>query len=270
MGGILGATIYPMLVMCGLAVVFALMLGIASRIFYVEVDPKIKAVEELLPGANCGGCGYAGCADCAAAIVAGQAPVNACVAAGAEVHAKIAEILGRAVEEKEPEVAYIMCKGTKDKAKKRFQYMGIEDCRAAILVAGGDKECQYGCLGLGTCVKSCPFGALSMGEDGIPVVDRNKCTGCGTCVRVCPRGIPKLLPVSQKIATVCNNHDAPPVVKKLCEVGCLGCGICKKVCPEKAIEIKNFLSVVDPSKCTLCGKCIEKCPTGAIQQILPG
>jgi Na+-translocating ferredoxin:NAD+ oxidoreductase RNF subunit RnfB len=269
MGEVLRATVYPIMVMGGLAIVFAIGLGIASRVFYVYVDPKVKAVEELLPGANCGGCGYAGCADCAAAIVVGDAPCTACVASSEETYTAIAKVLGKTVEVKEKEVAWIMCRGTKDKAKRRFQYMGIEDCRAAIVVAGGDKVCSYGCLGLGTCVRNCPFGALSMGEDGIPIVNKDKCTGCGTCTRVCPRGIPKLMPVSLKIAVFCSSHDPPPVVKKICEVGCQGCGLCKKACPEKAITIEGFLSVVDVDKCTLCGKCFEKCPTGAIQQILP-
>ena len=266
---VLRATIYPMLVMGGLAIFFAIGLGIAAKVFYVYVDPKVKEVEGLLPGANCGGCGYAGCADCAAAIVAGEAPVTACVASSEDVFVAIGEVLGKTVEVKEKEIAMIMCRGTANKAKRKFQYMGIEDCRAALLAGGGDKECQYGCLGLGTCVKNCPFDALSMGEDGLPKVDKDKCTGCGTCTRVCPRGIPKLVPVSLKIAVICSSHDTPPVVKKICEVGCQGCGLCKKACPEKAITIVDSLSVVDPSKCTLCGKCFEKCPTGAIQQLLP-
>ncbi len=266
---VLKATIYPVLVMGGLAAIYALGLGIAARIFYVYVDPRIAEVEEFLGGANCGGCGYAGCSDCAAAIVEGKAPVNACVAVGPDKWEAVAKILGVSVEAGERQVAMIMCRGSKDKAKRKFQYMGIEDCRAAMLAGGGDKECQYGCLGLGTCVKNCPFGALSMGEDGLPKVDKDKCTGCGTCTRVCPRGIPKLVPVSLKIAVICSSHDTPPVVKKICEVGCQGCGLCKKACPEKAITIVDSLSVVDPSKCTLCGKCFEKCPTGAIQQLLP-
>lgn len=266
---VLSATIYPVMVMGGMAVVFAAGLAVASKVFYVYVDPRIKDIEALLPGANCGGCGYAGCSDCAAGIVEGKAPVTACVACGEDVFAEIAKVLGKTVEAKEKEIAWIMCKGIRGKAKRRFEYVGVEDCRAAMVVANGDKECVYGCLGLGTCVKACPFGALSMGEDGIPKVDMDKCTGCGTCIRVCPREIPKLLPQSQKVAALCNSHDGPAIVKKLCEVGCMGCGACRKACPEKAITIESFLAVVDPTKCNLCGQCFEKCPSGAIQQILP-
>jgi electron transport complex protein RnfB len=264
---ILQQTIYPMLVMGSLAVVFAIGLGIAGKVFYVYVDPKIKEVESALVGANCGGCGFAGCSDCAQAIVEGRAPVSACVVGGAVVCETVAKIMGVAFEEKEKEVAVIRCRGTLDKAKRRFEYMGIEDCRAAELVAGGNKGCSYGCLGLGTCVKNCPFGALSMGEDGLPKVDEEKCTACGTCARVCPRGIPKVVPISQRVYTICNSHDMGKVVKSICKVGCIACGICKKVCPEDAITIENFLSVVDKEKCTLCGKCIEKCPTGVMQRI---
>ena len=257
---VLIATLYPMLVMGGLAIVFAMGLGMASRAFYVYVDPRSKQVEELLPGVNCGGCGYAGCADCAVAIVEGGAPVTVCVACPEEVQQEIAKITGKTLEEQEKLVAWIMCVGTKDKAARRFQYEGIEDCWAASVVAMGNKGCLYGCLGLGTCVKSCPFDAMSMGEDGLPKVDIDKCTGCGTCVRVCPRGIPKLLPISQKSAVLCCSHDGPLVAKKLCEAGCLGCGVCKKFCPEEAIVIEGSLAIVDLNKCRVCGKCMEKCP----------
>ena len=271
---VLKATIYPVIVMGGLAALFALGLGIAARVFYVYIDPRIGQIEELLGGANCGGCGYAGCSDCAEAIVAGKAPVNACILAPMENIKQIAEIMGVTVEEEEEKkVARIMCRGTPEKAKRRFQYMGIDDCRAAILVAGGDKDCEYGCLGYGTCVKSCPFGAMSMGRDGLPKVDEEKCVGCGTCVRVCPRGVPHLLPVSQKVYVPCNSHDAGKIVKAICEVGCQGCGICRKNCPEKAIIIDKFLSIVDPKKCigpdaSCGGKCMDKCPTGAIQRVV--
>ncbi|HIC91250.1 MAG TPA: RnfABCDGE type electron transport complex subunit B [Syntrophaceae bacterium] len=261
-------TVSPMMLMGGMAIVFAIGLGIAARVFYVYVDPKITEVEEVLAGANCGGCGFAGCSDCATAIVEGRAPVDACKPGGIACATAVAQIMGVAVEEKEREVARIMCKGAIGKAVRRFKYMGISDCRAAELALGGDKACSYGCLGLGTCVKNCPFGALSMGEDGLPVVDDKLCTACGTCVRVCPRHIPKLMPISQKVATPCSSHDMPKAMKAVCEVGCTGCGLCKKACPENAVTIDKFLSVVDPVKCNGCGACFEKCPTGIIQHMV--
>lgn len=265
MSGLLDAIIPPVMVIGGMAVVFALGLGIAARVFYVYIDPKIKEVEGELAGANCGGCGFAGCSDCATAIVEGRAPITACAPGGTTCHTAVAKIMGVAVEEKEKQVARIMCKGAIGKAVRRFKYIGISDCRAAELAMGGDKGCAYGCLGLATCVKNCQFGALSMSEDGLPVVDDKLCTACGTCNRVCPRHIPKLIPISQKTYTPCSSHDMPKAMKAVCNVGCTGCGLCKKACPEKAVTLDNFLSVVDPAKCKGTQACFEKCPTGIIQ-----
>lgn len=194
--------------------------------------------------------------------------MDACKPGGMSCATAVAQIMGVAVKEEEKEVARIMCKGGTGKAERRFEYMGISDCRAAQLVSGGDKGCSYGCLGLGTCVKSCPFGALSMGENGLPVVDDKLCTACGTCVRVCPRHIPRFAPISQKVYTPCSSHDMPKQMKAVCQVGCTGCGLCKKVCPEDAVTTENFLSVVDPAKCTACELCFEKCPTGIIQHMV--
>ncbi len=251
-----------------IGMVAGLILGMTAKIFYVHVDPRIGQVSDILPGANCGGCGYAGCTDLAAAIVQGNAPANACKAASSELAQEIATMLGISVEMQERQVAQIFCQGDASRAQRKFVYMGVQDCRAAQSVSGGDKACAYGCLGLGTCVRACFFGALHMGPNGLPVVDTELCTGCGSCANICPRHIPKLIPVSQKAATFCSSHDVGRLVKEVCEVGCLGDGICKKVCPENAVTMDKFLSVVDPAKCTGCGKCFEKCPTGIIQAVV--
>ncbi len=243
----------------------AALLSVAAKVFYVPVDPRVSQVGDLLPGANCGGCGFAGCIDLAGAIVAGQVPPNACRCAAEEANRRIAALIGAAMEEREREVACIFCKGDAAHARLRFRYRGIADCRAAEVVAGGDKACAYGCLGLGTCVKACIFDALRMGGDGLPVVDPERCTACGACVRICPRHIPRLVPVSQKAIAFCSSHDPGKAVKEVCTVGCIACGLCKKVCPENAIEIVSLLAVVDAAKCTGCGKCFEKCPTGIIR-----
>ncbi|OEU53694.1 MAG: hypothetical protein BA868_04700 [Desulfobacterales bacterium C00003106] len=264
MGPILSAVV----AMGGLGLVLSAALGVAAKVFYVYVDPKIGEVADVLPGANCGGCGYAGCNDCAAAMVAGEAAPNACKAGGDSVTQAAAAILGISATAAERDIAKIFCRGAHGAAERKFIYSGISDCRAAMQVSGGDKSCSYGCLGLGTCVAACPFDALSMGDDGLPVVDERFCTGCGTCVSVCPRHIPQLIKETQKAATLCSSHDLGKIVKAICSVGCIGCGKCKKACPEKAITITKFLSIVDHEKCNGCGKCFEKCPTGVIQSLV--
>jgi Na+-translocating ferredoxin:NAD+ oxidoreductase RNF subunit RnfB len=264
----MGPILNAMVAMGGIGLALSIVLGIASKVFYVYVDPKVVAVDECLPGANCGGCGYAGCSDCAVAIAAGEAPPNACVAGGDDVAEAVAAVLGVSAGAAERDIVNIFCKGSHSIAERKYNYKGVLDCRAAVLLSGGDKSCSYGCLGLGTCVTNCPFGALTMGEDGLPVVNKELCTGCGTCVDICPRHIPKLIKESQKVATLCSSHDGGNIVKAICKIGCLGCGKCKKACPEKAIIIDKFLAIVDGEKCTGCGECFEKCPTGIIQSLV--
>lgn len=264
MGPILNAVV----AMGGLGLFLSAALGVAAKVFYVYVDPKIGEVADVLPGANCGGCGYAGCTDCAAAMVAGEAAASACKAGGDSVTNAVAGILGVSAGASEKEIASIFCRGSHGIAERKFIYKGILDCRAALLVSGGDKTCSYGCLGLGTCVANCPFNAMTMGDDGLPIVNENLCTGCGTCVSVCPRDIPNIIKISQKVATLCSSHDGGKTVKAICTIGCIGCGKCKKACPEKAITITKFLSIVDHEKCTGCGECFEKCPTGIIQSLV--
>ncbi len=263
----MSAVLTAILAMAGLGILLSLMLGIAAKVFYVYIDPRIEAIADMLPGANCGGCGYAGCSDYAEAIVTKGAPPNLCVATSKEVIENVCTLVGASVELGERRIAKVFCRGTEEKAKRRFIYQGAVDCRAAVISTGGDKECEYGCIGLGTCVRSCPFGALSMGEDGLPKVDESLCTGCGSCVKVCPRNIIRLVPVSQLTANLCSNKDRGKQVKEICSVGCIGCGICQKKCPEKAIRMVDGLAVVDPAKCKGKFVCVEKCPTGSMQKI---
>ncbi len=263
----MGAVLTAIFAMAGLGILLSLILGIAAKVFYVYVDPRIEKILDQLPGANCGGCGYAGCSDYAEAIVLKGAPPNLCVAVSKEAIENVCSLLGTTIEFGERKIAMVFCKGTDDKAKRRFVYNGAKDCRAAIVSTGGDKECEYGCLGLGSCVKACPFGGLTMGEDGLPKVDTSLCTGCGSCARACPRGIIKIVPVSQVTANLCSNKDRGKQVKEICSVGCIGCGICQKKCPEKAITMIEGLAIVDPTKCKGKFVCIEKCPTGSMQKI---
>ena len=190
--------VQALFIMGGLGVVIGVVLAAASKIFYVYVDPKILAIEDALPGANCGGCGLPGCSANAEAIVAGKAAPNSCVAAGPDVAEKIAAILGVSVEATEPDIALPGCTYGVEDADVKYIYDGLNDCRAAALLSGGMKVCSIGCLGLGTCARACPFDAITMGEKGLPVVDEVKCTGCGTCERVCPKHIITLSSVTRR------------------------------------------------------------------------
>ncbi len=252
--------LYSVLVLGALGAIFGALLAFASKIFYVEVDPKQAAVRECLAGANCGGCGYPGCDGYAAAVARGEAPCNKCVACAPEMHAKIAEIMGASNEEAEKMVAFVPCSGCTDVAEPRFNYSGPEDCRAAMLFGGkSNKLCTFACIGLGNCVKACQFGAMHL-ENGVAKVDRSKCVGCGACVDACPKSIVKLIPESQRVMPACSSHDKGAAVMKICKAGCIGCMKCQRECPAGAIEVKDFLAVVDPEKCTRCGHCAEVCP----------
>lgn len=243
-------------------IIVAVLLGIAAEAFKVEVDERVIKVREELPGNNCGGCGYAGCDGLAAAIVAGEARVDQCPVGGAAVGARIADILGVEASMSEPNVAYVKCAGTCDKAGRKYNYYGAEDCLKAVIVPGGGaKICSYGCLGLGSCVRVCDFNGIRI-VDGVAKVDSEACKGCGNCAQTCPKHLIDMIPYSalKKSVIECSSKDKGKTVKDACEVGCIGCGVCKKQCEAGAIEIVNNLAVIDYSKCNGCGKCAEKCP----------
>jgi len=247
-------------VLGGIAFVSALGLGIASRFFAVEVDPKVKQIEEILPGANCGGCGFAGCAGYAEAVVNGNASPSSCAPGGSAVAEQIGRILGLEIKTSIKRIAYVFCQGGPEIAKEKYEYAGIQDCKAAALLIGGAKACPYGCLGLGSCVRVCHFNAIMMGENNIPVINPQKCTSCGKCVSVCPKNIVHLVPITQGFIVACSSHEKGKKVKDVCKVGCIACQICVKKCPSEAIHMEDSLAVIDPQKCTGCGICWEKCP----------
>ncbi len=250
--------------MAFLGLLLSIVLGLAAKVFYVYVDPRIEQICDALPGANCGGCGYAGCSDFAEAIVCLGASPDGCVAAGASTTEAVCSIMGLSAGLGERYVARIFCQGDEQKAVQRFDYNGALDCAAAIVSTGGDKACEFGCVGLGTCVRACPFDAMEMGGNRLPLVDQNLCTGCGNCVQACPREIPLLIPISQKTANLCSSHEAGKTVKQVCSIGCIGCSVCKKKCPEGAVDMEDKLAVVNPAHCTGQGVCLEKCPTGSM------
>ena len=254
----------PVFAIGGLGLVFGIILSVAAKIFAVEKDERIPLVAECLPGANCGGCGYAGCTAAAEAIVKGEAKVNCCPVGGDAVAAKIAEIMGVSADKTEKMVAFVMCSGRPDVAKNKYDINEKMDCHTANRLSGGMKECAFGCLGFGSCVEKCMFDAISI-KDGIAVVNPEKCTNCGACISECPRKIIKSISYDTKVVVRCNSKAKGKETRNACQVGCIGCGICAKNCESGAIAIENNLAVVDKNKCTGCGVCMEKCPRKIIK-----
>ena len=251
------------LVITIVGIVVGMGLVYTGKKFYVEVDEREAAVRECLPGNNCGACGYAGCDALAGAIAAGQAPVNGCPVGGAPVAEKIGAIMGASAEAVERKVAFVRCKGSCDVTHNQGNYVGIMDCRAAVLSGINITDCDYGCLGLASCQKVCPENAIQI-VDGVALVNRERCVGCGLCVKTCPRHLIELVPESKHVSVQCSNKDRGPQVKKVCSAGCIGCGICAKQCQSDAIHVTDNLAHVDYEKCTQCGKCVAKCPAKVI------
>ncbi len=258
--------LYAALVLGGMGLLFGGLLTLTSKVFAVPSNPVRDAVRELLPGANCGGCGYPGCDGCADAIAAGKAPVNACPVASAEAAEAIAAAMG--VEPADASarlVAKVICQGDIDRCKTKFNYTGIQDCVAASLVSDGNRSCKYACLGLGTCVKACPFDAIHIDEHKkIAVVDEDKCKACGKCVAACPKGVLDLQPVTRPVRLMCRAAEEGYLVSDNCRVGCIGCERCAIACKFGAITMVNNLPVIDMEKCVGCMMCAEACPTNAI------
>lgn len=256
--------IIAMLVVGSVGLFIGLFLGVAGIKFKVEVDEKEEAVLGVLPGYNCGGCGYAGCASLATAIAKGEAAVNACPVGGDPVSILVGEIMGVEVETGEKEVAFVQCAGTCDKTKSDYEYSGVQDCRMLTFVPNnGAKSCNYGCLGYGSCVKACMFDAIHV-IDGVAVVDKDMCKACGKCMEACPKNLIEMIPYKAKYMVACSSKEKGPITMKGCEVGCISCGLCKKSCPVDAITVENFLAHIDQSKCISCGACKKVCPKKTI------
>ncbi|MFC1532500.1 FAD-dependent oxidoreductase [Thermodesulfobacteriota bacterium] len=247
------------LVMGGLGVVVGVGLALASKVFYVWVDPKIEAIDEALPGANCGGCGLPGCSANAAAIVEGKASPSSCVAGGSEIAVEIAEIMGVAVEEKEPDVARPGCTYGFQDADLKYLYAGVMDCRAASLLDGGSKVCPVGCLGLSTCVGACPFDAISMGPDNLPVVNLEKCTGCGTCERVCPKHIITISSYTRRIQHEYNTDECTAPCQRNCPAGIDIPAYIRQITLGNFLEAVRIIKEVNPLP-LVCGRiCVTPC-----------
>lgn len=248
----------------GTGLVIGLILGVAGEKLKVEVDEREEAILGILPGNNCGGCGYAGCSGLAAAIVKGEAPINACPVGGAPIAEKVGAIMGQEVKESKRMVAFVKCAGTCEKTEHDYDYYGIEDCKMmAFVPAGGPKSCNHGCIGYGSCVKACQFDAIHI-VDGVAVVDKEACKACGKCVSECPKELIELVPYDQEHLVRCHSVDKGKDVMKICKAGCIGCKLCEKACEAGAITITNNVAHIDPDKCTGCGACKDKCPRGII------
>ncbi len=261
-----------LITLSALGIILAVILYIVASKFKVVEDPKIDEVEEMTPGANCGGCGYPGCRGFAEACVGADNLEDLfCPAGGNDVMKGIANVLGLTAEEKEPQVAVLRCNGTHAKRRKTSEYDGPSNCAIAHSLYGGDTDCPFGCLGLGDCVVSCSFGAIFIDDEtGLPVIDEEKCTACGACVKACPRAIIELRNVgkkSRRIFVSCVNHDKGAPAKRACDSACIGCNKCVKTCPFDAIVVENFCAYIDYEKCKLCRKCVQECPTGAITEL---
>ncbi|MFA6937709.1 MAG: RnfABCDGE type electron transport complex subunit B [Treponema sp.] len=244
-----------------LSFLLGFLLGLFKKIFFVKVDPKIQAVRDVLPGANCGGCGFPGCDGFAAVVACGKAPANGCAAGGPSTAKKVGDVLGVAVSSV-AKVTVLACQGNKDCALPRGKYNGIHNCASAALAVNGTKMCAFGCIGFGDCVSACSFGALAMGKDGLPKVDYSKCTGCGICVKTCPRKLFTLMPADTNGAVaLCSNRSEDRVhIRKNCTVGCIKCGKCTRDCKQGALSLVNGLPVIDYTKCNNCGECVASCP----------
>lgn len=243
-----------------------LILSVCGKLFEVKSDPMAEQIKEILPGANCGGCGFSGCGALADAIAKGNAKYDSCPVASAKIIKEIGIITGNISEngdsEKERPVRYraqVMCSGTNELAKAKYIYEGLQDCNAAMRLAGGSKMCPYGCIGLGSCVEACKFDAIHI-INGVAAVDYAKCTACGMCVKACPKQIIKLIPYDAKYWIGCASIDKGAVTKSYCEVGCIGCKLCQKACPTGAITVDNNNANIDYSLCTGCGECEKACP----------
>lgn len=249
----------PVIIVAVIGLIGGIMLSLASHFLAVKVDERVSKVREVLPGANCGACGYTGCDGYAAAVASGEAELSKCAPGGANVASAIGEIMGASVGDVRRKYAVVMCHGSGEYTSDKFEYHGINSCAAAALLAAGPASCRYGCMGLGDCALVCEYGAVRT-ENGVTFIDRELCKGCGKCAAVCPKHIIRVIDADERAVVHCMNTDKGAETRKYCKTGCIGCMKCMKVCEHDAVKVENFVATVDNDKCIGCGKCEEACP----------
>ena len=260
----LGDIIIPALLLGGMGLLFGLGLGFASVKFRVDADPRLTLIRDALPGANCGGCGYAGCGAFAEAALKGEVKPSGCPVGGKKSADKICAVLGADFETPEHKRAFVRCGGCHGNREILYNYTGLQDCTAIVqLPGGGPKSCAYGCLGAGGCKAVCKFGAISV-SDGAAAVNPDKCTACGLCVKACPKKLITMVPYENRVLVNCHSKDAGRNVRKNCRVGCIGCKLCEKACKYDAVHVRNNLAAIDYKRCVQCGACALKCPSKCI------
>lgn len=265
--------VIPFIILGLLGLLMGIGLAIASKKFAVKTDPRIEKIAEILPGANCGACGFAGCLAYAKSLVEGTDKPWLCPVGGEEASKKIAEILGVEISAKQKLIVRIHCGGDISEKRQKGVYEGVRTCLSASLISGGTIMCSYGCLGFSDCIKVCPFDAIKFRENLPPEIDEEKCTACGLCIKACPRNLIELIPKDKRFIIVCASHDKGKIVKMNCDVGCIGCGLCVKKCPNKAIVLEKNLAnsrhsgsaKIDYTKCQNIGECFKVCPTKCVQ-----
>ncbi len=265
--------IFSIITLGVLGLMYGLGLAFASKKFHVDVDPKIEKIIEALPSANCGACGFPGCAAYAEAVALNDEEINKCAPGGDDVIKNIADIMGKKASSAERKVAVIHCQsGGNTNTSLRYNYEGIETCKAAVLISSGPNLCNFGCVFQNDCIAACQFDAIHLDENGMRIIDNEKCTGCGACVKACPRNLIELVPISKEVHILCMSHDKGVEAKKRCgnKTACISCGICVRKCPVNAIEMQDNLAVIDYEKCIVCGLCAKACPTKAITDALAG